>query len=205
MTRKPIPSVFAPEIVSPAIGDAFKKLNPRWLARNPVIFMTAVTALMATIYFVRDLAQAGDALFSDQITLWLWLTALFANFAEAVAEGRGKAQAASLRKTQTATTAKRLASLDATDFTAIAAPELKIGDFVVCEPGVIPGDGEAIEEILSYARDQNVTHIVVGAASRPLWIELLRGSMIRRLARGAGDIAIEITPREEKKTSAAVV
>src|SRR5689334_16071511 len=113
MARKPVPSVFAPAILGPAVGDAFKKLDPRWLARNPVIFVTAVAALMATIFFVRDLIQAGNALFSGQITLWLWLTVMFANLAEAVAEGRGKAQAESLRKTRTETIAKRVASPDA--------------------------------------------------------------------------------------------
>ncbi len=148
MARKPIPSVFAPEIVGPAIGEAFKKLDPRWLARNPVIFVTAVAALMATIFFVRDLIEAGDALFSGQIALWLWLTVLFANFAEAVAEGRGKAQAASLRKTRTETIAKRLASIDSPTIIEVAAPELKIGDLVVCEPGdVIPGDGEVAQGV----------------------------------------------------------
>ena len=108
MARKPAPSVFAPQILIPAIGDAFKKLDPRWLIRNPVIFTTAVAALMATIFFVRDLTTHGNALFSGQISLWLWLTVLFANLAEAVAEGRGKAQAASLRKMRTETIAKRI-------------------------------------------------------------------------------------------------
>ena len=85
MARKPIPSVFAAEIVMPAIGDALRKLDPRWLVRNPVIFVTAMAALMATIFFVRDLTSAGNALFSGQIALWLWLTVLFANLA---ADGR---------------------------------------------------------------------------------------------------------------------
>ncbi len=148
MARKPVPSVFAPSILAPAIGDAFKKLDPRWLARNPVIFVTAVAALMATIFFVRDLTQGGNALFSGQIALWLWLTALFANLAEAVAEGRGKAQAESLRKTRTETVAKRLATVDAATVSNAPAPDLKIGDLVLCEPGdVIPGDGEVIEGV----------------------------------------------------------
>ncbi|GAM99933.1 potassium-transporting ATPase B chain [alpha proteobacterium U9-1i] len=148
MTRKPVPSVFTPEILAPAIGDAFKKLDPRWLARNPVIFTTAVASLCATAFFARDIAQGGDALFSGQITLWLWLTVFFANFAEAVAEGRGKAQAASLRKTQTETIANRVATVAATKIERVPAPELKIGDLVVCEPGdIIPGDGEVIEGV----------------------------------------------------------
>jgi K+-transporting ATPase ATPase B chain len=148
MARKPVPSVFAPAILIPAIGDAFKKLDPRWLARNPVIFVTAVAALMATIFFVRDLTQSGNALFSGQIALWLWLTVLFANLAEAVAEGRGKAQAESLRKTRTETIAKRVATADATAVSNVPAPDLRIGDLVLCEPGdVIPGDGEVIQGV----------------------------------------------------------
>jgi K+-transporting ATPase ATPase B chain len=148
MARKPIPSVFAAEIVMPAIGDALRKLDPRWLVRNPVIFVTAMAALMATIFFVRDLTSAGNALFSGQIALWLWLTVLFANFAEAVAEGRGKAQAASLRKMRTETIAKRVPSVDSTTFVEVAAPDLKIGDLVVCEAGdVIPGDGEVAQGV----------------------------------------------------------
>ncbi|HVV31985.1 MAG TPA: potassium-transporting ATPase subunit KdpB [Vitreimonas sp.] len=148
MARKPIPSVFAAEIVMPAIGDALRKLDPRWLVRNPVIFVTAMAALMATTFFVRDLTDAGNALFSGQIALWLWLTVLFANFAEAVAEGRGKAQAASLRKMRTETIAKRVPNVDSTTFVEVAAPDLKIGDLVVCEAGdVIPGDGEVAQGV----------------------------------------------------------
>ncbi|MFZ2030102.1 MAG: potassium-transporting ATPase subunit KdpB [Vitreimonas sp.] len=148
MARKPVPSVFAPAILGPAISDAFKKLDPRWLARNPVIFVTAIAALMATIFFARDLLHSGNALFSGQIALWLWLTVLFANLAEAVAEGRGKAQAESLRKTRTETIAKRVASVDATTLSNVPAPDLKIGDLVLCEPGdVIPGDGEVVQGV----------------------------------------------------------
>ena len=137
MARKPVPSIFAPEIVGPAALDAVKKLDPRWLARNPVIFVTAVAALLATIFFVRDIAQRGDAFFSGQIAVWLWLTVLFANFAEAVAEGRGKAQAASLRKTRTETIAKKIASLESRASQQVAAPDLKIGDLVLCDGSVL--------------------------------------------------------------------
>jgi K+-transporting ATPase ATPase B chain len=148
MARKPAPSVFAPQILIPAIGDAFKKLDPRWLIRNPVIFTTAVAALMATIFWVRDLSTGGHALFSGQISLWLWLTVLFANLAEAVAEGRGKAQAASLRKMRTETIAKRVPSIKSTAIENVPAPQLKVGDFVVCEPNdIIPGDGEVVEGV----------------------------------------------------------
>ena len=125
MARKPVPSVLAPAILGPAIGDAFKKFDPRWLARNPVIFVTAIAALMATIFFVRDLSQGGNALFSGQIAVWLWLTVLFANLAEAVAEGRGKAQAESLRRTRTETIAKRIAAPDATAVANVPAPDLQ--------------------------------------------------------------------------------
>ncbi len=148
MAHKPVPSMFTMAILGPAIADAFKKLDPRWLARNPVIFVTAVAALLATVFWIRDLTEGGNALFSGQITLWLWLTVLFANFAEAVAEGRGKAQAASLRKTRTETIAKRISDLKATVQEEVAAPDLRIGDLVVCGPGdVIPGDGEVVEGV----------------------------------------------------------
>lgn len=148
MVQKSASSVFTWAIIGPAIGDAFKKLDPRWLARNPVIFVTAVAAVLATIFFVRDFMDGSGALFSGQITLWLWLTVLFANFAEAVAEGRGKAQAASLRKTQTETVAKRVPDVRSTSVQKVPAPDLKIGDLVLGEPGdVIPGDGEVIEGV----------------------------------------------------------
>ncbi len=87
VARNPAPSVFTWSIIGPAIGDAFKKLNPRWLARNPVILVTALAALLATVFWIRDITDHGDTLFSGQIAFWLWLTVLFANFAEAVAEG----------------------------------------------------------------------------------------------------------------------
>jgi potassium-transporting ATPase ATP-binding subunit len=148
MARKPVPSIFAPDILGPAVGDALKKLSPRLLARNPVIFVTALAALMATIFFVRDVTQGSGALLSGQIAAWLWLTVLFANFAEAVAEGRGKAQAANLRKTRSETIAKRLSSVDSTNVTDVAASDLKVGDLVAAEAGdVIPGDGEVIQGV----------------------------------------------------------
>jgi K+-transporting ATPase ATPase B chain len=140
--------MFTTAIAIPAIRDAFRKLDPRWLARNPVIFVTAVAALMATIFFARDLSAGHGALFSGQISLWLWLTVLFANFAEAVAEGRGKAQAESLRRTRSETIAKRVPSVDSNAVANVPAPELKIGDLVLCEPSdIIPGDGEVIQGV----------------------------------------------------------
>jgi K+-transporting ATPase ATPase B chain len=148
MSQTSTPSMFAPAILMPALRQTFVKLDPSALVRNPVIAVTALASVLATIFWVRDLTGQGDALFSGQITLWLWLTVLFANFAEAVAEGRGKAQAASLRKTRTETMARKLAGLSATETISVPAPELKIGDLVLCEPGdVIPADGEVIEGV----------------------------------------------------------
>src|SRR5271157_6037395 len=100
--------LFDGKIIAAAAIDALRKLNPRALAKNPVIFVTEVVSLMVTLLFVRDLVtQNGSAMFSGQIAAWLWFTVLFANFAEAVAEGRGKAQADALRRTRSDTLAKR--------------------------------------------------------------------------------------------------
>src|SRR5215813_9951710 len=101
-------SLFDPSILGPAVGESFKKLNPATLWRNPVMFVVEIVSAATTILFVRDLVASSGAGFSGQISLWLWFTVLFANFAEAVAEGRGKAQAASLRRTQSQAVAKRL-------------------------------------------------------------------------------------------------
>src|SRR5215475_1468289 len=98
-----------PKILVPAIGASFRKLDPRVMIHNPVMFVVEIVTILTTILFVRDLVTgAGNYGFSFQINLWLWFTVLFANFAEAVAEGRGKAQAATLRKTKTDTVAKLL-------------------------------------------------------------------------------------------------
>src|SRR5512132_2303654 len=138
-----------PGIVVPAIGESFRKLDPRTLIRNPVMFVVEVVALVSTILFVRDLAQGvGDPLFSGQIVLWLWFTVLFANFAEAVAEGRGKAQAANLRKTRTETIAKRLRSAESDQYDRVPAPQLRVNDIVLVEANeLIPGDGEVIDGV----------------------------------------------------------
>jgi K+-transporting ATPase ATPase B chain len=139
-----------PKILWPAIGDAFKKLNPRIMMRNPVMFVVEVVSTLTTILFIRDVVTgAGNLGFSFQINLWLWFTVLFANFAEAVAEGRGKAQAASLRKTRTETLAKRL-NADGKGWRPVPAAELKSGDIVLVTVGdLIPSDGEVIEGIAS--------------------------------------------------------
>jgi K+-transporting ATPase ATPase B chain len=139
--------LFDPEILRPALGQAFVKLDPRKLVRNPVIFVTEVVAALVTVLFLRDLATGGDAAFSGQIAAWLWFTVLFATFAEAVAEGRGKAQADSLRRTKSELSARRVTPAGEEK---IAASRLAIGDVVVVDAGeLIPGDGEVVEGIAS--------------------------------------------------------
>ena len=135
-------SIFDPTIIVPAIGDSFKKLNPVTLARNPVMFVTEVGALITTVLLATGhVANLG---FQIQIAIWLWFTVLFANFAEAMAEGRGKAQAKALRATRTDTFANRLKSDGTVD--KIAANLLRKGDVVVVSAGeLIPGDGEVID------------------------------------------------------------
>jgi K+-transporting ATPase ATPase B chain len=143
MTHKN-PSLFDGKIVVPAIGEAFKKLNPRLMVKNPVMFVTLVGAILTTVSIFTAPAERG---FVTQLAIWLWFTVLFANFAEAVAEGRGKAQADSLRKARKDTMARRLRNGKEE---RISAPELQKGDLVVCETGdVIPADGEVIEGIAS--------------------------------------------------------
>src|SRR5678810_962787 len=113
--RMPVTALTDPKIVLPAIGSAFAKLDPRVMMKNPVMFVVEVVAALTTVIFIRDWINGGEHLgFTFQIILWLWVTVLFANFAEAVAEGRGKAQAATLRKARTDTVAKRLAEVSAT-------------------------------------------------------------------------------------------
>src|SRR5438477_317980 len=143
-------SLFDPTILGPAVGDAFKKLDPRTLRRNPVMFVVGTVSAATPVLFVRDLLVGSGASFSGQISLWLWFTVLFANFAEAVAEGRGKAQAASLRRTQSQAIAKRLGAANAMNWQEVPAHQLKVGDIVLVEAGdLIPSDGEIIEGIAS--------------------------------------------------------
>ena len=140
-----------PSIVGPAIGDSFRKLDPRTLARNPVMFAVEIVAAAATILFVRDLfVSIGAAVFTGQITIWLWFTVLFANFAEAVAEGRGKAQANTLRKMRSDTIAKVLVEPESESaiYEKVRASDLQAGQVVLVEAGdLIPGDGEVIEGV----------------------------------------------------------
>jgi K+-transporting ATPase ATPase B chain len=140
-----------PAILVPAIGGAFRKLDPRVMARNPVMFVVEIVAALTTLLFVRDVAAgAPDRLFSLQIILWLWFTVLFANFAEAVAEGRGKAQAASLRKAKTDLEAKLLSSQTQKLWRKVPATQLERGDLVLVEAGeLIPSDGDVVEGVCS--------------------------------------------------------
>src|SRR5436190_23179380 len=134
--------LFDPEILHRATRDSFIKLNPRIVAKNPVMFVVEVGAALTTVFVIKDaVTGAGGLLFGIQIALWLWFTVLFANFAEAMAEARGKAQADNLRKTKTDTLAKKI--LPNGHFDMVAASQLRSGDTVFIEAGyLIPGDGE---------------------------------------------------------------
>jgi len=151
MSQAKSASILDSRILIPAIGAAFTKLNPRTLAKNPVMFVVATVSVLTTVLFLRDLIVGGDNLgFSFQLNLWLWFTVLFANFAEAVAEGRGKAQADSLRKARTETQAKLVTSANGSDYEMVAGTSLKVGDIVLVEAGdIIPSDGEVIEGVAS--------------------------------------------------------
>ena len=139
MTHK-APSLFDWQIAGPAIVDSFKKLDPRLMIRNPVMFVTLAGAAVTTVDLFTATAARG---FIAQIALWLWFTVLFANFAEAMAEGRGKAQAQALRKTRVLTKTRRLGQHGAEE---ISATELRKDDLVLVRAGeMIPADGEVIE------------------------------------------------------------
>ncbi len=160
--RKGAISIWDPKIIRAAIPESFKKLDPRVQVRNPVMFVVEVGSVITTIEFVRLLFTQSTATFSRTtltyetifvlaVAIWLWFTVVFANFAEAMAEGRGKAQADTLRRARTTTMAKRLASADREgSVEEVAAPELRKGDLVLVEAGeVIPGDGDVVEGVAS--------------------------------------------------------
>ena len=151
--RGPASALLDPKIVLPAIGASFKKLDPRAMIKNPVMFVVEVVAALTTVIFIKNVMTGGEDIgFTFQIIMWLWFTVLFANFAEAVAEGRGKAQAETLKKTRTESQAKLLTSSDAADrsYRMVAGTTLKVGDIVLVEAGdLIPSDGEVIEGVAS--------------------------------------------------------
>src|SRR5246500_1515368 len=148
--RMPVATMLDPKIVMPAIGAAFAKLDPRAMIKNPVMFVVEIVAALTTVIFLRDLVSGGAELsFTFQIIVLLWFTVVFANFAEAVAEGRGKAQADTLRKTRTESQAKLLTGLGR-NYKLISGTSLKVGDIVLVEAGdTIPSDGEVIEGVAS--------------------------------------------------------
>jgi K+-transporting ATPase ATPase B chain len=137
-------------IVVPAIGEAFRKLDPRAMIRNPVMFVVEIVATLTTVLFIRDIVTgAGHYAFALQIDIWLWFTVVFANFAEAVAEGRGKAQAATLRRSKTETMAKLLTG-KGREFQEVNGVSLKQNDVVLVEAGdIIPSDGDVVEGVAS--------------------------------------------------------
>jgi potassium-transporting ATPase ATP-binding subunit len=149
--QMPIAALLDPKIVWPAVGASFRKLDPRTMVKNPVIFVLETVTALTTIILIRGLLVGGGNLgFECQIVMWLWFTVLFANFAEAIAEGRGKAQADALRHQRTETQAKLLAAANSRDYTLVPSTELKVGDIVLVEANdYIPSDGEVIEGVAS--------------------------------------------------------
>jgi len=148
-THKPVArSIFDPRIMRPALIDSLKKLDPRTLWRNPVMLCVEIASFITLITFVMSLAgkSADPAWFTGLVSLWLWLTVIFSTFAEALAEGRGKARAASLRKTRTEVVARQLTRPEfGSDFTMVSANQLRKGDCIMVEAGeLIAGDGEVI-------------------------------------------------------------
>jgi len=147
MTTKSNKSIFNKKLLARAAKDSVMKLNPKSLIKNPVIFIVGIGALLTTIIVFIGIFQGGYSSFNLQIAIWLWFTVLFANFSEAIAEGRGKAQAESLRKNRTQTVARKMIGNKETE---VLAPDLRKGDIVVCEVNdIIPSDGEVIEGIAS--------------------------------------------------------
>lgn len=148
--KKSSATMLDPKIVVPAIGSAFAKLDPRKMIKNPIMFVLEVVTVLTTIIFLHGMVTGeGNLAFTFQIILWLWFTVLFANFAEAIAEGRGKAQADSLRVQRQETQAKLMTG-SGRNYKLIPGTTLKVGDVVLVEPGdTIPSDGEVIEGVAS--------------------------------------------------------
>jgi len=147
MSTKQNISLFDSKLALQAAKESFIKLNPVLLIKNPVIFIVAIGSFLTTIVVFAGIFQGEFSSFNLNIAIWLWFTVLFANFSEAIAEGRGKAQADSLRKNRTQTIARKM---EGKQEVAVNATELKKGDTVVCEAGdVIPSDGEVVEGIAS--------------------------------------------------------
>jgi K+-transporting ATPase ATPase B chain len=142
-------SIWDPRILRPALVDSLRKLDPRTQIKSPVMFIVEAGSLLTTIIFVQELMSgSGHPFFTGQVAIWLWFTVIFANFAEAMAEGRGKAQAETLRKTRTETVANRLLSGGTTE--VVPAASLRKGDLVMVQAGeFIPGDGEIVEGVAS--------------------------------------------------------
>ncbi len=150
--RMPVSALLDLKIVVPAIGSAFVKLNPRTIMKNPVMFVLEVVTMLTTVILIHDLITSGGKIgFELQIILWLWFTLLFANFAEAVAEGRGKAQADTLRRQRTDTQAKLITRAgDRQNYRLVPSTKLKVDDLVLVEAGdMIPSDGEVVEGMAS--------------------------------------------------------
>ena len=166
-------SIFDRSLIVPAIWASFRKLDPRTLVKNPVMFCVEIVSVLTTIFFLRDLiAGAGtvvgtNALFSGQITVWLWFTVLFANFAEAVAEGRGKAQADALRRTRTETKGKRLQAANSRNFELVDATALKAGDLVLVEAGDPFGDNGYLAHDVGDRRGAQCRLRTTGGAAPP--------------------------------------
>src|SRR6266851_5771138 len=149
MSKSKSKSLWDAKIVRQALIDAVTKLDPRAMMRNPVMFVVEVGSVVTSVLLVRDsLAHKPGFSFDLEITLWLWFTVLFANFAEAMAEGRGKAQAETLRKAKSETIAHRLLPNGAHE--DVPGSKLRVGDIVVVSAGdTIPGDGDVIEGVAS--------------------------------------------------------
>ena len=151
-TRLKERSLFDPEILRPAVWESFRKLAPQQVIKNPVMFVVEIGSVLTTLIWLREMiapaAGSQPLWFTFNVSFWLWFTVVVANFAEAVAEGRGKAQAAFLRRMRQETTARRLSNGKREE--VISASSLRKGDVVVVEAGeIIPGDGDVIEGIAS--------------------------------------------------------